>query len=248
MIINMVGGGGASLNFDVKAYATNESLLAAAPKENTIGIITTTAISSWIFSVTQPAEAAEGMVWISLGTSSEVEFNALKKNALQVYPMAASQYVGGVWGKVMAYSYQGGLWETWPEKLFWIENGIVNETFSQRQESGTESWYKFESDGCVTVSVPNDSSTWMRSSGKPDVTNHSSLVLVCKGQTSGTVTVCLSTHSALSTVVASAEKITAGEGTLVVDVSALSGQYYFGVKCAAGASKATIKFSDVYLI
>lgn len=113
MIINMVSGAGASINFDVKAYATEAALLAAAPKENTIGIITTTAISSWALSATQPAEAAEGMVWISLGTSSTAEFNALKTNALQVYPIAASQYVGRVWKAVTAMSYQNGRWSEW---------------------------------------------------------------------------------------------------------------------------------------
>ena len=107
------GGGGASLNFDVKAYATEEALLAAVPKENTIGVITQTAITSWAFSATEPAEPVAGMVWISTGDSSGVAFNALKKNAIQVYPLFAKQYVNGAWVDVTAYSYRGGEWVGW---------------------------------------------------------------------------------------------------------------------------------------
>lgn len=116
--ITNAASGGASLNFDVKAYGTEEVLLAAAPKENTIGVITTTAISSWIFSATEPAEPVEGMVWISTGTSSAVEFNALKKNVIQVYPASAKQYVSGAWVDVTAYSYQGGKWVSWLTYLY----------------------------------------------------------------------------------------------------------------------------------
>ena len=109
---------GVELNFDVVAYATEEALLAATPKENTIGFITTTAITSWIFSATAPAESAEGMVWISTGTSSTVEFNALKKNAIQVYPISVKQYVDGTWVSVTAYSRQGGEWKSWITYLY----------------------------------------------------------------------------------------------------------------------------------
>lgn len=112
MILNL-GGGGTSLNFDVKAYATEEALLAATPKENTIGVITTTEITGWVFSATEPENPSEGMVWISTGSSSAVEFNALKKNGIQVYPLSAKQYVSGAWVDVTAMSYQGGEWVEW---------------------------------------------------------------------------------------------------------------------------------------
>ena len=62
MIFNVTGGGGAALNFKVLAYATEEVLLAATSVENTIGIITETPITSWIFSATEPSPAAAGMV------------------------------------------------------------------------------------------------------------------------------------------------------------------------------------------
>ena len=55
----------------------------ASPKENTIWINTDAEITSWVFSATQPT-GADGMVWISTGTSSSVEFNVLKKNGIKI--------------------------------------------------------------------------------------------------------------------------------------------------------------------
>ena len=107
------GSGGSVLNFKVVPYATEELMKAATPKENTIGIITTTPITSWIFSATEPTEPAEGMVWIATGTPSDVAFNALKKNEILVYPSFAKQYVGGAWVDVAAKSHQGGEWVEW---------------------------------------------------------------------------------------------------------------------------------------
>ena len=135
-------GGGVPLNFAVKAYTSEEALLAAAPKENTIGIITTTAISSWIFSATQPAEAAEGMVWIILGTSSAVEFNALKKNALQVYPLEAKQYVGGAWVEKTYMVYKNGEWAMPETKVWLLKDGVYDTEnlvgFTQTEQSGND--------------------------------------------------------------------------------------------------------------
>jgi hypothetical protein len=146
-------GGGASLNFNVKGYATEELLMAATPKENTIGIITTTPITSWIFSATEPAEPVEGMAWIATGTSSTVEFGALKKNGIRVYPISAKQYVNGKWGAVNAYIYQGGVWSQFAYmRYYFIQNGkAVIEPVSQFNATINEA------DGIYQVAV-NDSS------------------------------------------------------------------------------------------
>lgn len=130
MIINMTGagGGGAGLNFNVVRYATESALLAAVPKENTIGIITTTPITSWFFDAEEPETVADGMVWFPTGTSSQVEFNALKKNGLQVYPISAKQYVSGKWVDKTAKSYQGGKWVDWITYLYNQGNELADIT------------------------------------------------------------------------------------------------------------------------
>lgn len=131
------GGGGASLNFAVKAYSSEAELLAAVPKENTIGIITTTPITSWFFDAEEPETVADGMVWFPTGTSSTLAFNALKKNGIQVYPISAKQYVGGAWVDKTAMSYRGGEWVDWITYLY-------------RKGYGLES--NFVSEGSVTIS------------------------------------------------------------------------------------------------
>lgn len=112
------GGGGADLNFDVKAYATEVLLLAATPKENTIGVVTGTPIAGYIFSATQPDTITEGVVWFLTGATSTVEFNALKKNNITVYPISAEQYISGEWVDKTAKIYQGSVWVDWLTYLF----------------------------------------------------------------------------------------------------------------------------------
>ncbi|MGN0976656.1 MAG: hypothetical protein ACI4PH_01260 [Faecousia sp.] len=124
MILNMAGGGGNALNFDVKAYDTEEALLAATPKENTIGIITGTPITGWVFSAVEPENPTEGLAWIVTGTSSGAEFNALRKNTIQVYPLSAKQYVSGTWESAAAKSYQSGDWADWWDG-YMIKDGVA---------------------------------------------------------------------------------------------------------------------------
>lgn len=103
------GGGGGGLAFRVLGGTSAPS----NPKPNDIWVNTNKEITSYIFSATEPEGYAEGMVWISTGTSSTVEFNALKKNGIQIYPIAAKQYTSGAWKDVTAKSYQNGAWVDW---------------------------------------------------------------------------------------------------------------------------------------
>ena len=100
-------GGGAGLNFKVIGNPKPETA-----KENTIWI-DADEINGWAFSATEPEITTPGMVWISIGTSSSVAFNALKKHSAMIYPISAKQYVGGAWVKKTAQSYQNGAWVEW---------------------------------------------------------------------------------------------------------------------------------------
>lgn len=114
MIFNTTGGG-AALNFRVVGNPQP-----ANPTENCIWVDTDTPITSWLFSATEPSPAEAGMVWINIGISSTVQFNSLKKNGIQVYPLSAKQYISGAWVDKEAQSYQGGAWVAWlpPNRLF----------------------------------------------------------------------------------------------------------------------------------
>lgn len=103
-------GGGTSLNFAVKAYDSEAELLTATPKENTIGIVTETQISSWIFKANEPETLNAGMIWITVDISGEIEFNALKKNAIQICPVSVLQYIDNEWTSRIAKIYINGTW------------------------------------------------------------------------------------------------------------------------------------------
>lgn len=109
---------GLELNFDVIAYASESALLAAKPAENTIGVVTSTAISNWVFSATEPTSPEAGMVWIGTSDVSGVSFNALKENDIQVYPLFAKQYISGAWVNANVKTYQNGAWVDWKRYLF----------------------------------------------------------------------------------------------------------------------------------
>ena len=101
------GGGGMSLNFKVVTGLTQP----VTASENTIWV-KVEAIGDWYFSATQPENLQELDVWILVNEYSPVEFNALKKNGIQVYPISAKQYVNGTLQEKSVKAYQNGQWAT----------------------------------------------------------------------------------------------------------------------------------------
>lgn len=122
----IMGGGGSDLNFKVIAVAT-ESALPSTAAENTIAVITTTPITSYVFSSTAPTSPTEGMVWFATETASTVGFNAIKRNGLWVYPTGCQQYVSGAWIAKTAKTYRDGAWQDWVTYLF--NYGLAGYTF-----------------------------------------------------------------------------------------------------------------------
>ena len=113
-----IGSGSGGLNFKVIGGTSAPT----SPKENMIWVNTDADITGYYFSATEPEAPIEGMVWITTGATSSVEFNALKKNGIQVYPISAMQYEGGAWVDKTAKSYQGGVWVDWIRYLYNLGN------------------------------------------------------------------------------------------------------------------------------
>jgi hypothetical protein len=66
-------------------------------------------------------EKAEGIVWISTGVVSSKEFNGLKENGIQIYPLSVKQYINGAWADKIAQIYQNG---SWGSLIFYlVDNG-----------------------------------------------------------------------------------------------------------------------------
>jgi hypothetical protein len=97
---------GVQLNFEVVGGLEQPT----NPTENMIWVETDVAITSYVFSATEPEGYAPGMVWITTDTSSPVAFNALKKNGIQVYPISAKQCISGALVDKTAKIYSGAKW------------------------------------------------------------------------------------------------------------------------------------------
>lgn len=119
-IVRRGGGGMGGLNFQIVGGTTQPS----NPKENTIWVETDAEITGWAFRAKEPADPTEGMVWVLTGISSDVSFNALKKNEIAIYPIEAKQYLSGAWVPKDAYSYQNGEWQSW---IFYLFNGVLGD-------------------------------------------------------------------------------------------------------------------------
>lgn len=249
---------GVELNFDVVAYATEAELLADTPKENTIGVITSIPITGYHFGTEEPSPAAAGMVWITTGTSSDIEFNALKKNAIQVYPLSAKQQDGSAWVDVTALSYQGGEWVDWIVYLY-KDGGEFEES--------TGGWEISKSCG-GTISKNDDSIAFdvygvaaansygvANTVAMVDLTNVSELTINSDWlvSTSGAINtytwprfgVSKTKPRSYSEVCSPTAYISSGK---TLDVSSLTGEYYIFVGVAFNGQKnytATIKMTEV---
>lgn len=104
-------GGGAGLNFAVKAYPSVDSLPDSAAY-NTIALITETKVTDWCFSDNEPTGLTEGSVWIPTGKGSVCPFNALKKReaCITVQPLSAKQHVSGALTNIEAYIFSASGW------------------------------------------------------------------------------------------------------------------------------------------
>jgi len=119
------GSGGAALNFEVVGGTVQPE----NPKENTIWVNTDREITGWSFSAEEPAEPAEGMVWIKTATSSFAGFNALKKNSISILPIYAAQYTGQAWENVPAVIYQNMEWTELKGKVYFVSQGVSADDF-----------------------------------------------------------------------------------------------------------------------
>lgn len=235
-------GGGASLNFKVVGNPQPTS-----PKENTIWLNTDVPIGGWYFNATQPEGLSEGDVWFSIGTSSPVAFNALKKNGVMVYPISAKQYISGAWVNVTTKSYQGGKWVDWITYLFDNGNqfnattgGFVTRSMSYNSTNSTKATPSVSNaNGMMTITIgTNNAGGAVTTANKIDLSSKS--ILYFDGYLKGHgdshpdyFSICI--WSALGTY--RTDNLVAyynsdGKDSIkTIDVSKLSGSYYIGFYC-----------------
>lgn len=236
-----IGGGSGGLNFKVVAYATEEALLAEAPKENTIGVITETPMTGWVVDVNEPTAPVNGVVWISTGTPSTVEFNALKKNGIQVHPIYAKQYVSGAWVDKTAKSYQGGEWvDWWNGELYSPGNEWENITGGWVL-LGDGTLHKTDEYMKLTPKVAGAYTAWAKTVNTVDLSKYNTLEFDVYGE--GTYTDIYlgvlstgDTFAAVKKLGGMNNNVSISRGVYTVDVSVLNGKYTPAIKLYNGAT------------
>lgn len=254
------GGAGAGLNFKVVGGTTEP----VSPSENMIWVNTEVAISSYMFAAVEPTSPAEGMVWISVGISSTVAFNALKKNGIQVYPIAAKQYVDGAWVSVPAKSYQNGEWVNWATYLYdsgdrctditggWISEGM---TYASNNECTPATASISDSNNQMVITMEKNWRTGVVWTAKTvDLTRFKTIEIA--GYDNGTYDdefACLivipsdaSTYWHQSAICKANLPNTAGE-KVSLDISEISGSYRVGIGMLSTSSSITVIIDKIEL-
>lgn len=250
------GAGGGGLNFNVVGGLTQPANL----KENSIWVITDVPITTWIFSPTQPeppADGKDGAVWFLTGTSSEVAFNVLKKNVIEVYPLSAKQYIDGEWADKTAKTWNGSKWVEWTVYLYNKGDKCTSVTggYGEKVYSGGALTWNTDS-VYLGYSGSTARTTTIYTNNKIDISNFSKLNVKVRDATINTAFVfgvidtphidasggysefisnCVAAHSETDNI--------DSETVLSLDISSLSGNYY--IQLYAGYVKVTV--TEVYL-
>ena len=207
------------------SFLSYKVIAAASAPENQTGTViwvnTSTPMTDYVMGMTTP-EMAEGRVFIQTGSSSTVKFNALKKNVLMVYPVAAYQCVNGSWVSVPFQVMLDGEWKKSIAYLF--KNG-------DQCTHLTGGWSGIDSTATTLykkVSLKQDYGTEVntQTNAMVDVTEYTKLSLWVDNY-SDKFAVSLVDHS--GAVVAETSILKDGRpngGQVTLNLSNLSGRYY----------------------
>lgn len=238
------GGSGSitDLNFEIVGGTTTPS----NPKENMIWINTDVKITNYDFNINEPENPVQGMVWIftSTGTSTQIAFDAIKKNSIHIYPISARQYISDAWVDKTASIYQNEEWVDWISWIF--HNGELTTKFgtlgnpykyaySSNGNNACSVSYNI-SDNVLTLSFTRASSKYAYESGyayfsnKMDFTNISTIEISLGDVSSGSIRlVVLGSigNDVSSSAVAGTDLSANSINTL--DVSQLNNSYYLAI-------------------
>lgn len=190
----------------------------------------------------------EGTVWIQTGDASQVEFNALNKNGIQVYPIGAKQYVGGAWADKTAQIYQNGAWNELVSGYL-IKDGEDVTSLTGGWQHATMG---MQSNAFVhpDITYNNGAMSVMQTTGTAaalcittvnaiDLTDVKTIEVTCDAYAQGNsyqgsenwidLSVATTPNTA-ATATVNLAKQGAKSGTFALDVSSLTGNYYIGFR------------------
>lgn len=238
--------GGGGLNFKVVAGLDQPG----SATENTIWL-KIPSMTGWIIAASQPEELTEGMVWISVGTESAVEFNALKRNGIQVYPLRAKQMVGGTLVDVEAMSYQNGEWVKWVTYLY---------NFGDKCTDITGGWQFVSTRGGCTVGSYTDNGESITLNGSASAMQSTSYCTEDAVDLTNVTKLWINAIEAsgsylwfkVGTTVSMGNGVVRSDGCPVgpsyIDVSNLSGAYYVAIEVYSDKAKnGSLTFDQIWM-
>lgn len=237
-------------------YGTGLSLNITAPAKVSIGIRVApgTTVSNLVFkpqlekgsTATSFVKGdATGMVWITTGAVSPAAMNVDKKHTVMVYPISCKQYVSGSWADKTAKTYQGGQWHDWGMFLYNYGETDLDFTFTTNsfsENSGLASNHiylvaTYKSQANVTAAAEPAIDLTPYSIAKVEMsatlTDGTGSSYVGFGKTKGSYSSASYSCSSLSLQV------------VEIDISSLSGEYFFTAYRDAGTGET--KIYSVYL-
>lgn len=224
-------GGGTGLNFKVVGATTRPS----NPAENTVWVNTSEKVTGWSFCSAAPESPVIGMVWIDIGTASPIAFNALKGNAIMIYPLVAYQYLATGWVRVSAEICQAGEWKSLLTDVIFYENGVFN----------TEVF------GTPTGTTNNGGGVlyWVNGYGASatklfQVDGFDRIEVVVSSAYYGVIDVRLEDESGNEVKKHRLNVATSAE-TFNVDISGMTGSYYLKLSCFGGSSNDWVRISSI---
>lgn len=244
------GNGGSNLlNFKVVGGTSAPS----NPKENTIWVNTDEKITGYYFQSEQSEEMTEGEVWIYVGTSSQVAFNALKKNSIMVYPLSVKQKTGGVLVSRSAKSYQGGKWVDWWMGELYVDGKLHNVLAGgfDKLNTTTVATYK---ENYIQYYDPG-SGGGLVSPEKINTSGYTSVQM--KGRVSFNTGAAAAYTAALATAkngtgVVSSVQIpisTSGAKSFSINVPADGGEYYLVLRCGgSGSAPNCVEINEIRMV
>lgn len=218
--------------------------------EGDIWVNTSKPITSWTYYAAEPANRAEGKVWLQ--ASAGIAIDTLVNGNIAIYPSAAKQYAGGAWADVEGKIYRGGEWVTIePPYIFLYNNG--DECVAV---SGGFASHAYKPNGISSSSVIAPTLTKKADSMVVSLASYYygavfnetafaiddiSTIEVMYSSASGSGLSFLVTKTSGQNYVAAAKTTPeSSSGTAVIDVSDLVGNYYFAIEIAGSGGSVTI--------
>lgn len=244
------GAGGGSFNFSIVGGTSQPT----NPKANTIWVKTSAAITGYALSADAPTSPAEGNVWIAVSTLSLLKFSLTKKNPIMVYPAVAKQFTSGAWVRRDLAVFYDAAWHA----------GLVTMFPNSSVEWASAVYSTISAQGDVTIAADyiEMHNSWTNTQNYQmaytntgiDVTPFSQLCVTIRPDSSEglTKTFGLTTAPSGSASVSSFEvsaTTTDTTGTIVVDISAISGVRYIKLHQTRGSANENRRtyITNVYL-